>query len=92
MRARASLFAVFDLKSRKLTGSFETGVAAGGRLAEGPDGKLYLAAEGQLLRIDPAARSCENVASYPELGEFVSFAGGYLYGFADTHLLRLKVQ
>jgi len=26
-----------------------------------------------------------------ELDEFITFAGGYLYGFADTHLLRLKL-
>lgn len=83
---------VFDLKSGKLVGSFETGVAAGGQLVAGPDGKLYLTAQGQVLRIDPAARSCESIASYPELGEFVTFADGYLYGFADTRLLRLKIK
>jgi streptogramin lyase len=80
-----------NLRTRKLTHSLETGVAAGGRLAAGPDGKVYWTAKGYLLRLDPASGQCATVASHPDLGEFITFAGGVLYGFADTHLLRLKI-
>jgi len=82
---------VMDLRTRGIVSKFETGVAAGGRLIAGPDGRIYLTAEGRLLRIDPAARTCEEVASYPGLAEFVTFADGSLYGSAGTHLLRLRL-
>ena len=80
-----------DLRTRQLTRSRETGVTAGGRLAAGPDGKVYWTASGYLLRFDPASGQCATVASHPDLGDFIAFAGDMLYGFADTHLLRLKV-
>ncbi len=82
---------VMDLRTQEIVSTFETGIAAGGRLIAGPDGGIYLTAEGQLLRIDPATRTCEAVASYPGLGGFVTFADGSLYGYSGTHLLRLKL-
>lgn len=82
---------VMDLRTRKITGTIDTGFTVGGRLIAGPDGNLYLTAEGQLLRIDPATRGCDEVASYPGLGEFVTFADGSLYGYSGTHLLRLRL-
>ncbi|MCE5237667.1 hypothetical protein LLH23_04155 [bacterium] len=80
-----------DLRTRQLTATVETGAGGGGRLTAGPDGRIYLTAKGVLLRFDPATGQCQALASYPDLGEFITFAGGYLYGFADTHLLRLRL-
>jgi streptogramin lyase len=83
---------VLDLRTRQLQFTLETGVAAGGRLTAGPDGKVYWSAEGHLLRLDPATGKCDTLATYPGLGEFITFAGDHVYGFADTRVLRLPLK
>lgn len=82
---------IMDLRTREVIAELPSGVADGKRLLAGPDEAIYMTGEGKLLRIDPATRTCEPVASYPDLGESVVFADGYLYGFSGTHLLRLKL-
>ena len=84
--------AVLDLASRTIAHRFAGGCdARGARLARRPaDGKVYASAGGKLFRIDPAARRCEALGSYPGLGEFLAFDKEHVYGVAGTHLVRWR--
>ena len=47
---------------------------------------------GRLVRMDPALRRPEVLATYPGLGTQIAVSGPFVYGITDTHLVRFKLE
>jgi len=63
-----------------------------GHFTLGPDGMIYSAMGGWVVRIDPATREHELLATMPGLGRQTAVVGGYLYGINGMKLMRLKID
>lgn len=63
-----------------------------GHFTLGPDGKIYAAMGGRVVRINPTTREHELLATMPGLGRRTAVVGGYLYGIVGMKLVRLPLD
>ncbi|MEA3403705.1 MAG: hypothetical protein U9R79_20890 [Armatimonadota bacterium] len=83
--------AVYDFDTGELTHLDYWNYGAGHLVHRPEDGMIYSNMRGWVVRIDPATQEHELLATYPKL-HGCALVGDYLYGFDNTHLLRLKID
>ena len=82
---------VFDFTKREIVFHEEWGYGAGHLQFREADGMLYAAMAGHVVRIDPATREHEVIATYPGLHRQIALTGEWLYAFTAMHLMRIKL-
>jgi len=83
---------VFDFASGEIVHLMDPGYGRGKLHLRSEDGCLYSSAQGGVFRINPATRECGLLGTYPGLHADIALAGEYLYGFTETHLVRMKLE
>jgi hypothetical protein len=84
--------AVYDFKTNKIVHNEDWGYGTGRLRLRPEDGKIYSFMGGRLVRMDPALRRPEVLATYPGLGTQIAVSGPFVYGITDTHLVRFKLE
>ena len=91
-------FAVYDFTTRKIVYRADYAYGVGYTYGSGhlhhreADGKIYAAMGRHVVRIDPATRAHEVIATHPGLGPSTVLADQWLYGSHGTHLVRLRLD
>ncbi|MCD6361253.1 MAG: WD40 repeat domain-containing protein [Armatimonadetes bacterium] len=83
---------VFDFTSGEIVHLDDWGYGAGHLQLREEDGMIYAAMGGHVVRIDPATREHEVIATYPGLHRQIALSGEWLYAFTNMHLLRIKLE
>ncbi|MGD9498580.1 MAG: hypothetical protein AB7Y46_19965 [Armatimonadota bacterium] len=84
--------AVYDLARGEIVHDEDYGYGAARLVYASEDDMIYGSFAGWVVRIDPATRRHELLATYPGLNGAIAVSGGHLYGFADMRLLRLPLS
>ncbi len=92
MGAPNGKIAVYDFAAGRIVHDVDLDYGTGRFVLNPDDGMIYANMGGWVVRLDPATREHELLATYPELNGKVTVVGDYLYGFTSTHLLRLRIN
>ncbi len=84
--------AVYDFTRAEIVHEEDYDYGAARLVYRPEDGMIYGAFAGWVVRIDPATREHELLATYPGLHGAVALSGDWLYGFSDLNLLRLPID
>jgi len=84
--------AVYDFAQGRIVHEESWDYGAGKLELRPEDGRIYASMRGWVVRIDPATREHELLATWPGLDTSIALVGPWLYGFDGMKLLRLRLD